>query len=212
MDWDSPAQTASDSVSILVGGVPGLASLNGVVWHNVNFDGNVDGGEQRLQGWFVDVYSNNTLQGTVQTDANGVYQILLPPNDLSGIPYELRFRSPGAGGTTASLGNTTVTTPGFVTGPQQISNIIVLPDTVTTDMNLPIEPNGVVYESLFRTPVAGARLTMHLASSGPPSRSNELPEDCFDDTKQQGQVTLSEGHYKFDLNFSLLACPPGLTM
>src|SRR6266581_6104736 len=32
---------------------------------------------------------------------------------------------------------------------------------------------------------------------------------CFDDPAQQGQVTLADGYYKFDLNFSDPACPSG---
>ena len=36
-----------------------------------------------------------------------------------------------------------------------------------------------------------------------------LPASCFDDPAQQGQVTLADGYYKFDLNFSDPACPSG---
>jgi uncharacterized repeat protein (TIGR01451 family) len=36
-----------------------------------------------------------------------------------------------------------------------------------------------------------------------------LPQTCFDDPAQQGQVTLASGYYKFDLNFSDPACPAG---
>jgi uncharacterized repeat protein (TIGR01451 family) len=36
-----------------------------------------------------------------------------------------------------------------------------------------------------------------------------LPAGCFDDPAQQGQVTLADGYYKFDLNFSDPACPSG---
>jgi uncharacterized repeat protein (TIGR01451 family) len=36
-----------------------------------------------------------------------------------------------------------------------------------------------------------------------------LPIGCFDDAAQQGQVTLADGYYKFDVNFSDPACPSG---
>ncbi|MBW2290274.1 MAG: OmpA family protein, partial [Deltaproteobacteria bacterium] len=62
---------------------------------------------------------------------------------------------------------------------------------------LPIDPNGVVYDSLGRTPVAGATLSLI-----DPRTGIALPPDCFDDPVQQGQVTRSDGYYKFDLNFS----------
>ncbi len=71
-------------------------------------------------------------------------------------------------------------------------------------LNLPIDPNGVVYNSVSRTPVAGATLTLLNAGSGAP-----LPDGCFYDAAQQGQVTLADGYYKFDVNFSDAACPSG---
>ena len=36
-----------------------------------------------------------------------------------------------------------------------------------------------------------------------------LPDSCFDDTVQQGQLTAGDGYYKFDLNFTDPACPSG---
>ena len=36
--WNDPAQTASASVSLDVGGTPGSGSLNGDVWHDANLD------------------------------------------------------------------------------------------------------------------------------------------------------------------------------
>ena len=71
-------------------------------------------------------------------------------------------------------------------------------------LNLPIHPNGVIYNSIARTPVAGATLTMLDARSASP-----LPAGCFDDAAQQGQITLADGYYKFDINFSDPACPSG---
>ena len=42
-----------------------------------------------------------------------------------------------------------------------------------------------------------------------PAAALALPASCFDDPAQQGQVTLADGYYKFDLNFSDPACPSG---
>jgi uncharacterized repeat protein (TIGR01451 family) len=72
------------------------------------------------------------------------------------------------------------------------------------NLNLPIHPNGVVYNSLARIPVAGATLTLTNAGATLP-----LPASCFDDAAQQGQITLADGYYKFDINFSDPACPSG---
>jgi uncharacterized repeat protein (TIGR01451 family) len=38
-----------------------------------------------------------------------------------------------------------------------------------------------------------------------------LSSQCFDDPVQQNQVTVLNGFYKFDLNFSDVSCPPGGT-
>ena len=92
----------------------------------------------------------------------------------------------------------------FTNGLQQITDIVVPPDANLLNLNLPIDPNGVVYNSMARIPVVGATLTLLNAGSGSP-----LPPGCFDDAAQQGQVTLADGYYKFDVNFSDPACPSG---
>src|SRR3989449_4276740 len=70
------------------------------------------------------------------------------------------------------------------------------------NLNLLIGPNGVVYNSLTRAPIAGATLKM-LRGTTP------LPATCFDDPAQQGQITQAGGYYRFDVNFSDPACPSG---
>ncbi|QKT04624.1 DUF11 domain-containing protein [Ectothiorhodospiraceae bacterium 2226] len=197
--WNSPVQTATASVSIEVGGVPGAASLNGRVWHDANFDAVADDQERALADWRVEVYRNNQLLGSVTTDADGAYRVNgLAPND-AGSPYELRFRAPGAGPNTALLGETH--SP-FTDGLHRITDIVVGSGSNTQNLNLPITPNGVIYDSVMRTPIAGATVTM-LRGGAP------LPAACFDDPAQQGQRTPAQGYYKFDINFSDPACPAG---
>jgi uncharacterized repeat protein (TIGR01451 family) len=200
--WNTPTQTASASVSIVVGGIPGVSALNGFAWHDADFDDVRDSGERVLAGWAVDLYLDGVLIHTALTDASGAYRILgVEPNDVSGRRYELRFRAPGAGAATAMLG---LGASPFTNGLQQISDIVVPPDANLLNLNLPIDPNGVVYNSMARIPVVGVTLTLLNAGSGSP-----LPPACFDDAAQQGQVTLADGYYKFDVNFSDPACPSG---
>ncbi len=59
--WNNPTQTASASVSIVVGGIPGFAVLNGSAWHDANFDNVQDSGERALAGWTVELYRDNQL-------------------------------------------------------------------------------------------------------------------------------------------------------
>jgi len=73
------------------------------------------------------------------------------------------------------------------------------------DQNMPVDPHGVIYNSVSRTPVSGATLTMIDVRNDQP-----VPSSCFDDPNQQGQTTVSNGYYKFDMNFSEPSCPSGL--
>ncbi len=200
--WSDPAQSAAASVSLDLGGTPGSASLNGSVWHDANLDKLFDGSEQHLAGWSVELYASGQLLATALTDADGAYRLSgLVPNAGAAETYELRFRASGAGQNTPSLGN--ADSP-FTNGPQRISGITVASGGNLQGLNLPITPDGVVYNSVMRTPVAGARLELLNAATNAP-----LPSRCFDDPAQQNQVTALDGFYKFDLNFSDPSCQPG---
>jgi len=198
--WNNPPQTASASVSIDIGGVPGSGSLNGTAWLDANFNKIADPGEPLLQGWTVGLYLNGALVRSVLTDVNGVYHFSgVPPTDGTANRYELQFTAPGAGPNTAKLGKAD---SAFTNWLQRITNIAVPSGSNLQNLNLLIGPNGVVYNSLTRTPIAGA--TLKLLHGGSP-----LPATCFDDPAQQGQITQAGGYYRFDLNFSDPGCPSG---
>ena len=198
--WNTPQQSATASVSIDVGGMPGIGALNGRVWHDADFDDALGAGERPLEGWTVELVQAGGLLQSAVTDASGTYAIGgVAPNDSGGEPYELRFRAPGAGANTARLGRAA---SAFTNGLQEITGIVVPSGSNLQNLDLPIDPNGVVYASIQRTPVAGATLTLLNANGQSP-----LPSLCFDDPVQQGQVTLGNGWYKFDLNFSDVGLP-----
>jgi uncharacterized repeat protein (TIGR01451 family)/fimbrial isopeptide formation D2 family protein len=202
VSWDGPASPATATVSIDVGGTPGTATLNGNVWHDANLNKLDDAAERQLENWSVELYRNGQLLATTRTDAAGAYRFSgLAPNDGTAEFYELRFRAAGAGSNTPSLGTTD---SAFTDGPQFINEITVASGSNLQDLNLPIWPNGTVYNSISRQPVAGASLVLTSAATG-----TALPGRCFDDPVQQGQVTAQDGFYKFDLNFSDAACPSG---
>jgi len=90
----------------------------------------------------------------------------------------------------------------FTNGPQRISGIAVASGANLQNLNLPLWPNGTVYNSVARVPVDGAGVTMLNAVT-----KAALPGQCFDDPVQQNQVTAANGFYKFDLNFSDASCP-----
>jgi uncharacterized repeat protein (TIGR01451 family) len=200
--WSNPQLVASASVAIDVGGMPGVGILGGTLWHDVDFDDVQASSERVLEGWTVELSRSGQPVQSVLSDANGAYRFGgLEPNGGSGDWYEIRFRAPGAGANSAALGRAS---SGFTNGLQRISDIVVASGGNLQDLDLPIDPNGVVYDAIGRVPIAGATLSLLDATSG-----TLLPPSCFDDPVQQGQVSLGDGYYKFDLNFSDAACPSG---
>jgi large repetitive protein len=202
VSWNNPAQDDFASVSLDLGGTPGSGGLNGNVWHDANLDKLLDGDERRLEGWSVNLYQNNIRVATANTDASGAYRLGgLLANAVASAPYELRFVAPGAGPNTAHLGH--ADSP-FTDGSQRISDITIVSGGNLPNLNLPISPNGTVYDSVLRIPITGARLALLSAATNAP-----LPSGCFDDPAQQNQITAQGGYYKFDLNFSDPSCPAG---
>jgi len=200
--WNDPQRRASATVSIDVGGIVGVGILAGTVWHDANFNGSVEPTERRLLGWAVELYRNARLVTSVLTDAYGSYVISgIAPNYATADRYELRFTAPDAGASTAKLGRTQSI---FTNDLQRITDIVIQPGSNYQDVNLPIAPNGVVYNTITRSPIAGATLTMLNADS-----QTALPASCFYDPAQQHQISLAYGYYKFDLNFADPACPSG---
>jgi hypothetical protein len=174
--WNNPPQTASASVSIDIGGVPGAGTLNGTVWLDANFNKIADAGEPLLQGWTIGLYLNGAQVQAVLTDVNGVYRFSsVPPTDGTANLYELRFTAPGAGPNTAKLGKAD---SAFTNWLQRITNIAVPSGSNLQNLNLLIGPNGVVYNSLTRSPIAGATCCCTRPC---------LPATCFDPA-QQGQI------------------------
>lgn len=200
--WNDPVQTASATVAIDVGGIPGVGLMSGRVWHDSDFDRTPDEDELYLEGWIVELFLNGDLAHAATTAADGTYRLSgIEPNYETTDTYELRFRRPGATETTALLGRADSE---FTNDLQRISDIVVISGSNLQDLNLPIDPNGVVYGSLSRTPLAGATLTLLDAASGA-----AVPAACFYDEAQQDQVTLADGYYKFDLAFSSPECSSG---
>jgi uncharacterized repeat protein (TIGR01451 family)/fimbrial isopeptide formation D2 family protein len=200
--WNNPSQTASASVSVDIGGVPGVGTLNGTAWLDANFNKAPDTGEPLLQGWTVALFLNGVQLQSVLTDVNGVYRFSnVPPTDGTQNRYEVRFTAPAAGPNTAKLGKAD---SAFTNSLQRITDIVVPSGSNLQNLNLPIGPNGVVYNSMTRAPIAGVTVNMLRAGSSSP-----LPATCFDDPAQQGQITQAGGYYRLDLNFTDPACSSG---
>jgi uncharacterized repeat protein (TIGR01451 family) len=202
--WNQGTQTASAALEVIVGGVPGTTILNGVIWHDGNFNNTLDLNEEALEGWVVDLFRDGRLLHSMPTDDVGAYRFVgVEANDEGGATYEVRSRAPNAGPNSAMLGR--ATSP-FTNLPQRITDIVVSLGANLRGLNLPIQPNGVVYDAIQREEITGAVLTMFDARTNRP-----LPATCLEDPAQQGQVTPEGGYYRFDVNFSQPACPFGGT-
>lgn len=202
--WNDPQQVAEASVSIDVGAMPNAGMLSGYVWHDADHDDVPGGLEQPLEGWTVELLQNNLLVRSMLTDVDGYYRFsnVIPSYSTTDL-YSLRFSAPGAGSRTALLG---VTDSDFTDGLQRIDEIDVQEGSNLLALNMPVDPNGVIYDSITRGPIAGVVVTMVDVRNGLP-----VPGSCFDDPNQQDQVTVGNGYYKFDINFSDAACAPGPT-
>ena len=157
--------------------------FSGTVWHDSDFDDTPDAGERLLAGWTVTLLRDGEPAIAVQTDVDGNYVMsAVPPNYLNGVEYSLVFSAPGAGARTALLGQADSE---FTDVLQRIDEVIVQGGSILQNLNLPIDPNGVIYNSVARSPIANAIVTLVDALSGIAAVSG----DCFDDPGQQDQAT-----------------------
>jgi uncharacterized repeat protein (TIGR01451 family) len=203
VQWNDPPQWAEASVSIDVGAMPDSGMLSGYVWHDADHGNTRGDAERPLEGWTVELLLADQPVRSMLTDADGHYQFAgVTPSYDSDSLYSLRFSAPGATTATALMGETD---SDFTDGLQRIDDIDVQEGSNLLDLNMPVDPDGIVYDSVARTPIAGATVTLVDVRNG-----TAVPDSCFDDPNQQDQVTVSNGYYKFDINFSDPACPSGL--
>ena len=201
--WNDPLQTVEASVAIDVGAMPDAGMLSGNVWHDADHDNTPGGAERLLEGWTVELLFQDQPIRSMQTDVDGYYLFTnVTPNYVPGESYSLRFSAPGAVATTALLGQTD---SDFTDGQQRIDDIDVQEGSNLLALNMPVDPNGVIYDSVARSPIAGATVSLVDVRNGAAVSST-----CFDDPNQQGQRTVANGYYKFDINFSDPSCSSGM--
>ena len=148
------------------GVAPATAGVSGTVWRDVDSNRMRGASEQTLAGWTVQLVKNdangNLVVITSQiTGADGKYNFT---NQLPG-DYQVAFRSPTVGadgqplvwGTPingeqgAPISNSNASISGGI-----IQKISLLADQQIPEQSLPLDPSGVVYDAVVRTPVPGA--------------------------------------------------------
>jgi large repetitive protein len=180
----NPLNCAQATATIVV--EPALSSVTGIVYEDRNGNGMLDSGETRRDGWIVEIIRDSVVVDTTRTDSLGNYRF---DGLLSGGGYSIQFRNPD---------NNVVY--------QVIRDVTLANNTVVVDQNLPIDPSGVVYDSITRAPVRNAVVSLFGANGVP------LPGSCFLSASQQAQSTDATGFYRFDVvGGASPLCPVGDT-
>jgi uncharacterized repeat protein (TIGR01451 family) len=148
------------------------SSLSGVVWQDVNHDRKFDSGETVVAGMLVEVLDKNgVVVGSAKSGKEGAYTVsgLVPGND-----YTVRFSDPTTGGVVYGVPTVDHTAPlsaqvdTSVTGPSGTSTIAspsslkvsLIAGKNLVNQSLPLDPSGVIYDSVTRLPIAGATVTI----------------------------------------------------
>ena len=182
-DVVNPAVCDTATATVAVG-VP--ASVAGHVYLDSDGDGVFDPGRDAPQsGYIAELSVGGGVIASVATEVDGSYHI---PSIPAGSGYRLVFRDRS----NAIVGDA--------------SNIALARGENLIGRNFPIDPSGIVYDTLSRMPVAGAVVTMTDGAGAP------LPAACLINPANQGRTTGVDGGYRFDIMPGAdRACPPGET-
>lgn len=147
------------------------AKIAGTVWLDADRDGQIGDDEQRKSGWtlrLLDASGNVVATTVTDTDGSYLFEGLVPAE------YTVEFFNE----------NGVFIDSEQTQGPIVSGEIILLP--------LPVDPSGVVYDSIARVPVGGVVLNLVNASGA------LVDELCLREM-QQGQITTADGLYAFDV-------------
>ena len=200
--------TATDIV-----GISTVARVSGTVWRDIDHDRVLDPGEERLQGWIVELLFNGLVVDQETTAADGTYTLsTVSPGD----GYEIRFKEPttglifgnavtneqglaGAantrdtGAATSNSGTNTGNPAGVNTAGTTgtLQGLTLLAGDNIIEQSLPIDPAGVVYNAVTREPVRGAVVTI----TGPGGFNPAT--DLVGGAPAQNVTTGADGFYQF---------------
>lgn len=160
-----------DTATVTLEVVRPLPKLSGTVFNDLNGDGVYNASDTPVPGYEVRLVQNGTVIDTMTTDTNGDYEFM---NFAPGT-YDVVFIDPSTG-----------------IGAGIIQTVTVAQDDVIVDQDLPIDPSGIFYNSTTQAPIAG--VTVRLTTAG----GTPLPAACLL-PNQQGQVTGTDGFYRFDV-------------
>jgi uncharacterized repeat protein (TIGR01451 family) len=173
--------TATDPVVIST-----TAQISGTVWLDANHNRILDAGETTstlISGWTVELLLGGVQVASTTSNASGAYSFT---GVAPGTGYSIRFRHPTTGliwgsavanelgitpvsGTrdsaSSAVNGTNTGNPAGATinGDGTLSSLTLLAGDNIVQQSLPLDPAGVVYDAITRSPVSGAVVTI----SGP---------------------------------------------
>ncbi|MBS0225588.1 MAG: DUF11 domain-containing protein, partial [Proteobacteria bacterium] len=184
------------------------ATISGVAFYDMDLNGVQGAGDRPLVGYTVEllqtVGGTTSVIATTKTGSDGSYAIT---NLTPGVGYQVRFRDPIGNlilGTPfnqavkTQLGHPSTGTNALITpvspttsmpAAQVITGITLYSGDNTIQQNLPLDPSGVVYDSVTRQPLAGATVKIVGPAGFDPAKHLVSGSDTY--------VTDSLGIYQF---------------
>ena len=184
----TPELNLANNVAVAVTNVGTVsnASVSGFVWYDLNRNRVLDPApiDQPLAGFRVELIKGTQVVGSATTAVNGSYQIT---GQVPGAGYSLRFLDPTGKqvygtpfnqsaltlNSNPSTGTNSLTS---AVSPEQpmpvagvINNVTLYAGDNVIQQNLPVDPSGVVYNSVSRLPIAGATVTLNGPAGFDPS-------------------------------------------
>lgn len=212
---------ATEATGYLFGERGDDARISGSVWMDSDHDRARSGGEAPQSGWSVELFLGDVLLSTTQTGADGGYAFT---EVAPGSGYGVRFRNPQNnavyGGArpneTGAIwidGVVSASNAGGATlVDRELRGITLAPGAGVTQQSLPLDPWGVVYDSVRRTAIPGATVEI----TGPAGFDPAL--HLLGGNGNARQTTDALGHYAFQLTgaapagvYTLSVTPPNGT-
>ncbi|WP_269789628.1 SdrD B-like domain-containing protein [Stenotrophomonas sp. Iso1] len=155
------------------------ASVGGTVWFDIGSDDSrLDGGDERLQSWIVELLDAATgiVSKTTTTAMDGTYRF---GDVVPGIKWNIQFRDPAsgvlwawpvnqetAGGMGVACDSPRAITDSSVSACRVTENgtsqlqVVLESGQHLPQQSLPVDPSGVVYDAVTRDPVPGSIVTI----------------------------------------------------
>lgn len=208
---------AASAIDYNFADIDASGAINGHVWYDLNHNNIRESSEEYKSGWTVNLTLNGKIVATTTTNNEGYYSFNnIPTGTGYGIDFINENNIAFGGAVTNETGdivqNGTVSqaNPGgasIIDG--RITNLTIQPNGTIPNQSLPVDPSGVVYDSVLRKTVGNALVTI----TGPAGFDPNI--HLLGGTANVTQKTGADGFYQYWLTrnapkgvYSLSVQPP----